>query len=249
MRYLLKSIVYFTTLVIFSNCSKDGDAGLASGASSGKGGSLARFTIVGDYLYLADYNTIEIYNISNASDPVDKGSVQVGFGVETIFPYKDKLFIGSVDGMYIYSLTDPAKPVKLGSARHVRSCDPVVANDSTAFVTLRGGSACGAAQDGLYVYNITNVTEPVQKALLPISTPYGLGLSDTVVFVCRGSNGLTAVNVKKPEAPKEMYTLKDENYMDVIPLDNFLLCYVGSGLSIYDKTNLNKLVKISSLAY
>lgn len=249
MRYLLKPILYLTALVLFSRCTKDGDSGLASNSGGGKGGSLARFTIVGNYLYLADYSTIEIYDITNSSNPVDKGSVQVGFGVETIFPYKDKLFIGSVDGMYIYSLTDPAKPVKLGSARHVRSCDPVVANDSIAYVTLRGGSACGAAQDGLYVYNITNVTAPVQKALLPVSTPYGLGLSDTVVFVCRGSNGLTAVNVTKPEAPKEMYTLKDETYMDVIPLDNFLLCYVGSGLSIYDKTNLNKLVKISSLSY
>lgn len=247
MSYLLRCIIYLSILIIYS-CSKDGNNSLAD-ASSGKGGSLARFTIVGNYLYLADYSTVEVYDISNPSSPVDKGSVSVGFGVETIFPYKDKLFIGSVDGMYIYSLTDPAKPVMLGSARHVRSCDPVIANDTTAFVTLRGGSPCGPAQDGLYIYDVSNITQPIQKSLLPLSTPYGLGLSDTVVFVCRGSNGLTAVNVKKPEFPKVMYTLKEENYMDVIPLDNFLLCYVGSGLTIYDKTNLNKLEKINALVY
>lgn len=247
MSYLLKCTILFSILVIFS-CSKDSN-NFAADASSGKGGSLARFTIVGNYLYLADHSTIEVYDISNPSNPVDKGSVSVGFGVETIFPYKDKIFIGSVDGMYIYSLTDPANPVKLGSVRHVRSCDPVVANDTTAFVTLRGGSACGAAQDGLYIYNISNITQPVQKFLLPLSTPYGLGLADTVLFVCRSNNGLTAVNVKKPEAPKVMYTLKEENYMDVIPLDDFLLCYVGNGLTIYDKSDLNKLEKINSLVY
>jgi hypothetical protein len=235
-------------LIFYSSCAKEG-ASASADAKSGKGGSLARFTIVGNYLYLADHGTIEVIDITSPSNPVNKKSVPVGFGVETIFPYKDKLFIGSVDGMYIYSLTDPANPVKLGSARHVRSCDPVVANDTTAFVTLRGGSGCGAAQDGLYIYDVSKITEPVQKFLLPLSTPYGLGLSDTVVFVCRGVNGLTAVNIKMPEAPKEMYTLKDENYMDVIPLDNYLLCYVGSGLTIFDKSNLNKLEKVGSLAY
>ncbi len=248
MRNLKNVFIYLSLLFLYSACSKDGTNSTAD-AGSGKGGSLARFTIVGNYLYLADYSTIEVIDITSPSNPVNKNSVQVSFGVETIFPYKDKLFIGSVDGMYIYSLSDPAKPVLLGSARHVRSCDPVVANGTTAFVTLRGGSRCGAAQDGLYIYDVSKITEPVQKFLLPLSTPYGLGLSDTVVFVCRGINGLTAVNIKKSDDPKIMYTMKDENYMDVIPLNNFLLCYVGNGLTIYDKSNVNKLEKISSLAY
>jgi hypothetical protein len=249
MRHVTKALIYISIIVFYNACSKEGGNSLADSGSAGKGGSLARFTISGNYLYLADLSTIEVYDISNPSNPVDKGSVSVGFGVETIFPYKDKLFIGSSDGMFIYSLAKPAQPALLGKALHVRTCDPVVANDTTAYVTLRGSGRCGAAQDALYVYDVSSITTPVEKAVLPLSTPYGLGLCDTVVFVCRSLNGLTAVNVTKPSAPKEMYTMKDGNYLDIIPLDQFLLCYMTNGLTIYDKSNLNKLEKISDLMY
>ncbi|HEV7331090.1 MAG TPA: hypothetical protein VGN63_08635 [Flavisolibacter sp.] len=242
------NIIVLISLVLFlSSCQKDGGADAA--ASTGKGGSLARFTIVGNYLYLADYNTIEVFDISNPASTEKKSSVNVGFGVETIFPYKDKLFIGSMDGMYIYDLADPKLPKKLGEARHVRSCDPVVANDSIAYVTLRGSGNCGAATDGLYTYNITNLTNPVQKSLLPLSSPYGLGLKDTVVFVCRAGAGLSVVNVKKPEAPTLMYTLKDDTYLDVIPYDDLLICYVQSGILVYDTKNLNQITKLGNFVY
>lgn len=210
-------------LILITACTKDAN-NTAADAASGTGGSLARFTIAANHLYLADYNTIEVYDLADAANPLKKTSVNVGFGVETIYPYMDKLFIGSRDGMFIYSITNPSNPVKLGEARHVRSCDPVVANDTIAYVTLRGGSPCGPAQDGLYIYDIKNVTTPVQKNLFPLSNPYGLGLRDSVVFVCRGSSGLSLVNVKNPSLPKLMYTVEDGNFQDAIPYDNLLIC-------------------------
>jgi hypothetical protein len=154
-----------------------------------------------------------------------------------------------MDGMYIYDLADPKLPKKLGEARHVRSCDPVVANDSVAYVTLRGSGNCGAATDGLYTYNISNLTAPVQKSLLPLSNPYGLGLKDTVVFVCRGADGLSVVNVKSAESPKLLYTLKESTYFDVIPYDDLLICYVRTGILLYDTRNVNQLVKLGSFNY
>jgi hypothetical protein len=245
----MKSVSYlflFCMLVQLS-CNKDGAA--ADGSSIGKGGSLARFTIVGNYLYLADYSTIEVFDISDPAATEKKGSVNVGFGVETIFPYKDKLFIGSMEGMYIYDLSNPQVPKKLGEARHVRSCDPVVANDSIAYVTLRGSGNCGAATDGLYTYDITNLTKPIQKSLLPLSNPFGLGLKDTVVFVCRAGDGLSVVNVKSATQPSVMYTLKDAEYLDVIPYDDLLICYVKTGILLYDTRNVNNLTRLGSYTY
>lgn len=235
-------------IICYSSCTKDGASADAAGGT-GTGGSLARFTIAGNYLYLADYSTIEVFDINNPQSPVKKASIPVGFGVETIFPYKDKLFIGSRDGMFIYSLANPAKPQLLGSAQHVRSCDPVVANDSIAYVTLKGGRPCGPVEDGLYVYNITNITKPQQTALLKLSTPEGLGLKDSVVFVCRGQNGLSAVNVKVNNSPKVMYTLTDADYKDVIPMGDVLICYVATGLLLYDISNLNKITTIGTFQY
>jgi hypothetical protein len=251
MKYLLS--IFTLAFLLFSglSCTKEGGSSDAASAvnSTGKGGSLARFAIVGNYIYLADYSTIEVHDITNPADAAKKGSVNVGFGVETIFPYKDKLFIGSMDGMYIYDLANPALPVKLGEARHVRTCDPVVANDSIAYVTLRGSGNCGAATDGLYTYNITNIKSPVQKSLLPMSSPYGLGLKDTVVFVCRANAGLSIVNVKNSTAPKIMYTLNDGMYYDVIPYDDLLICYVSKGIILYDTKNVNSLTRLGTFNY
>jgi hypothetical protein len=244
---------YIYLLVISASlamgCSKNDTAGSSPSSGTGTGGSLARFTVVGNHLYLANYSTLEIYDIADPAATFKTTSVNVGLRIETIFPYKDKLFLGSSDGMFIYSLANPANPVKLGSARHVRSCDPVVANDSVSYVTLRGGTACGPAQDGLYIYDIANITAPVQKALLPFSSPNGLGLKDTVVFVCRGANGLSAVNVKNSVAPKLMYTKTDANYTDVIPYGNMLICYVSTGLLFWDISDINNPVKVGTYFY
>ncbi|HZH01350.1 MAG TPA: hypothetical protein VEY32_09725 [Flavisolibacter sp.] len=246
MRITILSFV-ISIFILFFSCSKEN--GAADSVTSGKGGSLARFTTVGNYLYIADHSGINVFDINDPMKIEKKGNVWVGFGIETIFPYKDKLFIGSVDGMYIYSLENPVQPKKLGEARHLRSCDPVVANDSMAYVTLRGGNRCGPATDGLYTYNITNITAPAQKSLLPLTNPYGLGLVDTVVFVCRGNNGLTAVDVKQSQSPKQMYTLKDADYFDVIPYDKLLICYVNTGILLYDVSNLKQPVKMGSYQY
>ena len=237
----------FALLFFIIACEKN-NAGAADSASTGKGGSLARFTIAANHLYLADYSNIEVYDITGTT-ATKKNTVNVGFAVETIFPYKDKLFIGSRDGMFIYSITNPANPVKLGSALHLRSCDPVVADDDYSYVTLQGNGRCGAAEDGLYIYDIRNLMVPKQLSLFRMATPFGLGLKDSVVFVCRGSNGLTAVNVKDPVNPKEMYTIKDATYMDVILIEQLLICYVTNGLLLYDISNLKSIVKVGDVSY
>lgn len=241
-------LLFFLFATVLAACSKETASSDGAGAV-GKGGSLARFTVVGNYLYLADYSTLEVYDITTPAAAVKVRSVPIGFGVETLFPYGDKLFIGAQEGMYIYSLAAPDNPQKLGEARHVRTCDPVVANDTTAYVTLRGSGICGAATDGLYTYDIKTITTPVQKSLLPLSTPYGLGLQDTVVFVCRSTEGLTAVSVKNAAAPRAMYTLKDGDYRDVIPYGDVLICYVRTGIILYDMKNLDSLVQLGSFKY
>jgi len=243
-------ISFMAVVVLLATaCTKDGASADATAGGTGTGGSLARFTIAANHLYLADYGTVEVYDLADPANPVKKTSVNVGFGVETIYPYEDKLFIGSNTGMFIYSISNPSNPVKLGEARHVRSCDPVVANSTTAYVTLRGGTACGPATDGLYIYDISNIMSPSQKSLFQLSNPGGLGLKDSVVFVCRGSDGLSLVNVKNAALPKMMYTIKEASYNDVIPYDNLLICYVSTGILIYDISNMNQIQKVGTITY
>ena len=226
--------LFVVLVLLISACTKEGASDTnAAGMQSGTGGSLARFTIAQNRLYVVDNRNLFTYNLSDPAKPSLVNTLFINGNVETIFPYKDKLFIGSTTGMFIYSISNPDAPVKLGSAVHVRSCDPVVANDTVAFVTLTGGW-CGPATDGLYVHDIKDLLKPVLKKLLPIPTPYGLGLHDKVLYVCCRQNGLMVFNVSDPYNPVLKKTLTGENFMDVIPISNLLISYVSSGIQLYD---------------
>src|SRR5688572_8350174 len=105
----LQLSVIILMLLTAAACSKDAEvmsspqdsAGSGSNTGSGTGGSMARFTISGDHLYTVNTTNMQIYNISNPADPIPGQQVNIGTGIETIYPYKGHLFIGSMNGMYI----------------------------------------------------------------------------------------------------------------------------------------------------
>ena len=112
----MKTLYHLIAIVVLSaliSCTKE-SAGVNGAASAGAGGSTARFTIAGNYLYVVDNLSLKAFDISTNNSPVYKSKTEIGINIETIFPYQDKLFIGSSSTMYIYSLTDPSKPSLLG---------------------------------------------------------------------------------------------------------------------------------------
>jgi len=153
---------------------------------------------------------------------------------EIILIFNDKLFIGSTTGMFVYSLSKPAEPKLLGQATHVRSCDPVVANDSIAFITLRGNTACGPATDGLYIHNIKDILNPVLIKTVEMPTPHGLGLKDSLLYICQQENGLSIYNVQQPAMPVLRNTIANDYFNDVIIYGDLLICYVQSGIKLFD---------------
>ena len=213
-------------------CQKSSD----SGTNTGTGGSTARFAIQGNYLYIVDRSNLKVFNIADLANPVLKNTVPVGFEIETIYPFKDKLFIGSTSMVHIFSVENPESPEKLSTAispEVIRRCDPVVAKDSVAYATLRTNGMCGGTQSILAAYDIKEITKPVQKATYPVSEPYGLGYADTALYVCDRS-GLNVFNIKKAFDPQFIKTITDGWFMDVIPYNNTLICQVQDGLSLYD---------------
>lgn len=237
----MQLLFYAIALLLFSGCGKSvSESGANIGGGTGQGGSLARFTIAGDYLYAVDQENLKVFQITDGANPVFKTSIPVGFEIETIFPFKDKLFIGSTSMVHIFSLANPAQPQKLSEAispEVMRRCDPVVAKDTVAFATLRTNGPCGGTQSILAVYDIKNITQPVQRATYPLGEPYGLGYSDTVLYVCDKERGLTILDIKNPYAPEYAGQLTDGSYVDVIAYDHTLLCWITDGLLIYDITN------------
>jgi hypothetical protein len=233
--------------VLFA-CTKDGASVAAADGGAGKGGSLARFTIAGDYLYAVENHFLYAYSLKNPAKPEKVYTSPMSFDIETIYPYYDKLFLGTKTGLYIYSIATPDKPQLVGEAKHARSCDPVVANDSVAFVTLKGSTFCGPATSGLYIHDIKNIMQPVLKKTVELPDPVGLGVQDSVLYVCCGNAGLKVFNVKQPYAPTLTATKTDGQYVDVIPYDNILICFVQDGIILYDITKPDEPVLVKKIA-
>lgn len=229
--------LFYIAVVFFmlTSCSKDGGSNASvSESSAGKSGSLARFTIAGNYMYAVDDQNLKVFNITDPLNTFLTNTTPLTFGVETVFIYNDQLYMGARNGMYIYSISNPASPSLLGQATHLRSCDPVVANTSNAFVTLRGNQPCGPAEDGLYIYNTANPLTPQLIKQYAMPTPHGLGLQDSILYVCQKNNGMSVFNVTNPAVPVLRKRITDKVFEDVICYDDLLICYVSSGLALYN---------------
>lgn len=248
-----KKLFYLLIIpLLFIQCEKD-SASFSSkgGGTTGQGGSLARFAISGNYLYSVDEKQLKVFDISSPADPVLKNTQDVGFAIETIFPVNDKLFIGSTSQVYIYSIADPANPKKLSDAispQVLRRCDPVVANDTVAYATLRTNGPCGGTQSILAVFDIKDITNPVQVSTYPVFEPYGLGYKNDVLYVCDRQYGLLLFDISKPYQPEVINkTINDGIYIDVIPYQNTLICWVSNGMILYDITDNRNPVLIASI--
>ncbi|MCB0522019.1 MAG: hypothetical protein H6577_04085 [Lewinellaceae bacterium] len=196
----------------------------SSGAAPGVGiaGSLAHFSIIGDYLYTIQHDGyfLEIYDLTQPASPVHAKTVEVGVHLETLFPYGDKLFIGSNTGMYIYDNSDPLNPTQLSLFEHARGCDPVFVYGNYAYVTLWDGSTCGGGPNQLDVIDISNLTNPVLKKSFSMQNPHGLSVKGNTLLLCEGDYGLKSFDNTDPVTVGDhlLDQVKNVQAIDVISL-------------------------------
>ncbi|WP_284651182.1 LVIVD repeat-containing protein [Flavobacterium terrisoli] len=209
--------------------AEDALAGFESANTSpvGTGGSYARFQILNNALY-----TIEAYklNVFNITDPVNAFYdhdvyMTQWFGggeFETLFIQKDILFVGSTTGMFTVDAEDEFNPYFVSGFSHATACDPVVVFGDTAYITVRGGSSCGAINDQINVIDVTDIAAPTLLSTYFVDEPYGLGVKSNVLYVGCGSNGLKVFNAAN-SANLTLENTYPVNVKDVIPLSSHLI--------------------------
>ncbi len=231
------------------NSGLTGNVGGSSAASFGKGGSMARFGLYGDYLYTVDQYQMFVFDVSEASNPVQVITQGIGWNVETMFLYDDHMFLGTTNGMIILELKNPSAPKQISSLWHITSCDPVVVQDGYAYLTLRGGTDCrNNTVNRLDViklsddYKINNTI-----ASYAMKEPYGLGIDQNTLFLC--DDGLKIFDVTdKLKIPQNLIAhFKDIKTYDVIPLDKFLFTVGDDGFFLYDYSDLKKIRQVASI--
>jgi len=250
----MKQLFIILTIFLLFGCDKNSESAFSADPNAvggaGRGGSLARFTVVGNYLYAVDKENLKVFNISNPAQPVFTRTVPVGFEIETIYPFKDKLFIGSTSVVHIFSITDPANPQKLSvaiSPTVLRRCDPVVAKDTVAYATLRTNSECGGTQSILAVYDIKDVLNPVQRNALPVSEPYGLGYADNTLYVSDRVQGIMVFDITQAYNPVLVRTVGNVQPVDVIPYGDILIVWTHIGMNLYDISNRQNPVLVTQI--
>jgi len=237
----------FATVNMSAN-SKVSYTGTGSNTMSvGIGGSMARFTICDNFLYTVDRNNLKAFDIDELSNPLLVSDLSIGWNIETVFQYRNKLFFGTQTGMIIYDIANPASPTYLSTYNHVKRCDPVVVEGNYAYVTLRAGNLCGEATSQLDVIDVSDVANPQWKQSYPMQEPYGLGIDGKTLFVCDGTAGLKVYDADDPKNLVKIAWFSDVNAFDVIPYQGVLMMIGTDGLYQYDYTgpaNMNLLSQI-----
>ena len=225
--------------------SKSSDSATSAGA--GTGGSMARFTVLGNTLYLVSNTTLRAYDVSNSKNPTPGKETKLGFGVETIFPYRGNLFIGTQTGLIIYDATREGDPRYLSTYNHVVSCDPVVVQGNLAYVTLRSGTGCRNGLNLLDIIDVSNLSAPRVLKSIPMINPHGLGVDGTMLFICEGDSGLKMFDLSNPTDPKLLQHITNVRSYDVIPSRNVLIVTGKDGIYQYSYADRKELKLLSKL--
>lgn len=188
-----------------ANEANFGSAGFAGGQDDfvGVGGSLARFTITNQTLYTVNESSLKAFSLEDPANPLLTGTVQLNWGVETIFPGGDELYIGTNSGMHIMDASDPLNPQWLSTMQHVRACDPVVVSGDRAYVTLKGGDECGGFTNQLDVVDISNKRAPQLIRSITLQGPVGLTAGNDRLFICEPGFGMSIFPLDESGMPVE----------------------------------------------
>lgn len=240
----------FIDVALESSVVFDGNTPSSGNGQSGVGGSTARFTIYDHYLYTVDQSSLHAWDIQNGAHPEKISTKNLGWGIETIFPYEDKLFIGSTSGMFIFDNSNPSNPIQTAQFRHAQACDPVVVEGNRAYVTLRDGNTCNGFDNQLDVIDVSNLYNPKLIKSYDMRHPHGLAIRDNNLYICEGNFGLKVFDASDDEniTKNQLAYLSDISAKDVISLSSELLFLVGEdGFFQYDVKDPKNPKLISSI--
>ena len=224
---------------------------LDAGINIGTGGSYAKFQIYNNALFTIDDYKLNTFNITdyNSISKVSETWLGGWFGgeLETTFILKDYMFIGATNGMHIVGLQDEFNPIYTSSFTHATGCDPVVVEGNTAYITVRGGNTCGAIEDQVNVIDVTDINTPVEYSTYFLSSPYGLGIKNHILYVCNDS-GINVFDAQNPNEIVLQNTIETTS-KDVIPLSSHLIAVGENVIHQYNYTDNFGLELISTLQF
>lgn len=225
-------------------------SGAAANVQTSVAGSMSRFGFSGHHLYAIDGRYLDVYDISNLAQPNKLGEVYVGWGIETLFPHGEHLFIGAENGMYIFNNSNPAAPYEQSVFQHARACDPVFVSGDKAFVTLRDGTECEGFANQMDIVDISDLSNPYLLKSYEMHNPHGLSVTPSQkVYLCEGDGGLKVLDATDPHNVETLGDKGDFDAYDVIALSESHLMVIGKdGFYQFDASDPADIRQLSLIA-
>jgi hypothetical protein len=220
-------------------------ASAAGNKNVGMTGSMSRFAIYKNFLYTVLNNQLGVFNIESSTPEKMGDNVYVGFNVETIFSYKENIFMGTPTGMLIYSVSNPLKPEYQSSLQHVYGCDPVVVENDIAYVTVHSGNNCGQNNNQLIVIDVKDVKSPKAIVTYEMTKPKGLGIDNNTLFIC--DEGLKIFDAANPKGimVNQLAHFDTMKGYDLIAYNKLLMMIAEDGIYQYDYTDVKDIKPLS----
>ena len=214
--------------------------------STSVNGSMSCVALIGDFIYAVDGHELRTFNAKPTSADLFKSTNTIYLPedlLETVWTDGGtKLYLGSQTGLHIFDNINRAGPKLLGSYRHHLSCDPVVVVGNIAYSTQRDGRDCAGGVNQLDIVDISNPSRPYRIKNYPLTNPHGLAVSNDMVMVCDGRDGLRIFDARNPSSLQEISHTSGIMAYDVLYDDGKKSAFVSipSQIKIYSlvqKTN------------
>lgn len=253
----MKKYIYLIAIVFTVNsCSQD--AALSEGIASNSevlSGSYANMLTLGNFLYVLGNGQLKTLSLSDPANPELLDEQDINFGVESLFITGQNLFVGSQEGMFIYTIGEDGIPAFRSETNYDNfdafSCflDPVTANEDYAYVTLDNDSSVEtcwrpALDDQMRIFDLEDLENPVLVNTIFMNNPKGIALDGEYLFVCEKVNGLSAFELTNPIEPELIYKSEDFSAFDLIPAGGLLMVVGQDTIHQFDYTDIDNISKI-----
>lgn len=224
-------------------------------ATAGVAGSMSRFSLNNDHLYIVSPNDLYVFDAQSCEEPTNVARITLDgrAGIaEMVTATQDLILIGGTAGMSIYDGSTPDNPTYMNTYDHMDACDPVILDNNVAYLTLRNGSdeRCGANfSNQLDVIDMTSPANPSLLTSFAMTNPHGLSKDGDLLFIADGSAGLRVFDASSPvmAGKRPVAHFPEMDGYDVIAYENVLFLVGDDGISLYDYSEPKSITQLSEI--
>lgn len=227
----MKKLLGLLLLVLVFACGEDGSDYSPNVFGTGVGGSLAKFTIANDQVIVINGNEVKQFDILSTGGLLEKNTLQISGQLETIFPYADKILIGSSDAVFFLGFDTNGILSILSTYDHLTACDPVVASNGIAFSTLKVSDCRAGTDDFLEAIDISDISNPRVLRVYDTQSPFGLAIKGSFLFVCeKGGLTMYSFNPEGNLVEMDFMTIDGAIPLDIIVNNTYLIVRTDQGI-------------------